>query len=777
MALQQINNTPPDSGLGDSLKVAFDKVIFNFNYLLNYFSGYTELTEFNQSIGDIQTSIDDINNNFSNYSLTGHTHTISNIQNLQNTLNGLVELITYNGDMIVINNTLITINNSINDILTILDTKITDAPFSGLTYGRKDGNWVVITGGTSPSGNYVPYSGATQQLWMGNNAIDSNIGFTVNNYTLPKYGGLSMSDQYLNLFAVTDSVDFGTSTFVINPEEGLYISLKNNDQSNTGRMTLQRNYFDIMFSENFETTNHFYINADGTYSDKGYSSDWTDGRFYGGVNYDGITRKLEFNSGANNYFYTNQRATMLVDAEEGAGIYNYGYDSNGEVHSGGININPDLVQLTANSGSTTNYFNIDINSTTSTKKVISNEGFYAPIVSATTYQNLPNDLPTGGNSGQILAKNSTTNYDAIWIDNFSNSIQHQVKAGVALTKGMAVYVSSANGTNMIVSKADYTTELTSSKTMGLIDSTVALNGFANVITEGLLAGLNTSTATAGDPVWLFTGGTLSYGIANKPKAPNHMVFIGIVTRVSSTNGEIFVRPQNGLEIDELHDVLISGVTNNQILQYESSTGLWKNKTLPTDIYSTGGTYSLTAQTLTVNNNVGSSFNITGVGETAASIQSKIGTGFKVSDLAATTVTPSNQQAIVSSVFVPANTFASSQEFKVEAAFTKSATTQTPSYRLYINTTNNLTGATQIALFTAGPTNTYVKIGRQPVIRGGFLRTTLTTTTLQNDNSASTSVFSPNIPYDVTQGYYFIAVVNMASTGTETVTNEFLTVRT
>jgi len=35
--------------------------------------------------------------------------------------------------------------------------------------------------------------------------------------------------------------------------------------------------------------------------------------------------------------------------------------------------------------------------------------------------------------------------------------------------------------------------------------------------------------------------------------------------------------QNGYELDELHDVAISGLANNDILQYESSTQLWKNK--------------------------------------------------------------------------------------------------------------------------------------------------------------------------------------------------------
>jgi hypothetical protein len=159
------------------------------------------------------------------------------------------------------------------------------------------------------------------------------------------------------------------------------------------------------------------------------------------------------------------------------------------------------------------------------------------------------------------------------------NVKHIVKYGVALTIGQAVYVSSADGTNMIVSKADYSTEGTSSKTMGLVTSTGALNYIGEVITEGLQAGLNTNGANAGDPVWLGDDGNLLFGLANKPVAPNHMVFIGIVTRANTNNGEIFVRVQNGFEIDELHDILIVNPTNDQVLAFDLASGLWKNKTI------------------------------------------------------------------------------------------------------------------------------------------------------------------------------------------------------
>lgn len=158
------------------------------------------------------------------------------------------------------------------------------------------------------------------------------------------------------------------------------------------------------------------------------------------------------------------------------------------------------------------------------------------------------------------------------------NVAHSVKYAVALTKGQAVYVSGADGTNMLVSKADYTTEATSSKTIGLVTATGSASYQGQVITEGLLAGLDTSTATIGDAVWLGDDGNLLYGLANKPVAPNNLVYIGVVTRVNVNNGEIFVRVQNGFELSELHDVLIQSLVDKNVIYWDSATSLWKNGT-------------------------------------------------------------------------------------------------------------------------------------------------------------------------------------------------------
>ena len=164
---------------------------------------------------------------------------------------------------------------------------------------------------------------------------------------------------------------------------------------------------------------------------------------------------------------------------------------------------------------------------------------------------------------------------------FTSTLKHDVRLNGSIAKGQAVYVSSANGTNMVVSKASNASEATSSKTLGLLETGGSNNALVKVVTEGLLAGLNTSTANSeGDPVWLGTDGNLIYGLANKPYAPAHLVFIGIVTRKNSSNGEIFVKVQNGFELNEIHDIGIgygNSIGDEQTLVYSSSASLWQNK--------------------------------------------------------------------------------------------------------------------------------------------------------------------------------------------------------
>ena len=153
------------------------------------------------------------------------------------------------------------------------------------------------------------------------------------------------------------------------------------------------------------------------------------------------------------------------------------------------------------------------------------------------------------------------------------------ESGATLAKGKPIYVTGAVGASgkIKVGLASNVAEISSSKTFGFTAESISNNGEGQIITEGLLSDINTVGAADGDPVWLGESGSVIYGIINKPKAPHHLVFLGIVVRGgNANNGSIFVKIQNGFELEELHDVLIQSPANNNALVYDSTTSLWKN---------------------------------------------------------------------------------------------------------------------------------------------------------------------------------------------------------
>ena len=169
-----------------------------------------------------------------------------------------------------------------------------------------------------------------------------------------------------------------------------------------------------------------------------------------------------------------------------------------------------------------------------------------------------------------------------------------------LNKGEVVYIFGAQGDKISVKRASNLSDATSSKTLGVVAETILSGSVGYVTSTGVVTGLNLSSYNTGDVVWLgATAGTFQVA---KPQAPNHLVFVGVVLRNNNGNGLLYVKPQNGYELDELHDVLISGTANNDLLSYDSSTGLWKNKTTTSLNIATGsGTTNYVPRWLSSNN--------------------------------------------------------------------------------------------------------------------------------------------------------------------------------
>lgn len=148
-----------------------------------------------------------------------------------------------------------------------------------------------------------------------------------------------------------------------------------------------------------------------------------------------------------------------------------------------------------------------------------------------------------------------------------------------LNKGEVVYLWSAQGQRPAVKRASNSAESTSSKTFGMVTESIASGANGFVMQIGIVRNIDTNAYNEGDTLYL--GSTAGSITTTKPSAPSHMVFVGIVLKKNASSGRIFVKPTNGFELEELHNVAISGVANNDLLVYETSSTLWKNKSIST----------------------------------------------------------------------------------------------------------------------------------------------------------------------------------------------------
>lgn len=165
--------------------------------------------------------------------------------------------------------------------------------------------------------------------------------------------------------------------------------------------------------------------------------------------------------------------------------------------------------------------------------------------------------------------------------------------GSTITNGSVVAVAGAQGQRPSVVLADADSESTSASTLGIATQDIA-DGTEGFITSfGFVRGLDTSGFTAGAPIYLSQ--TAGQFTATRPSAPAHTVILGWVIKVNASSGEIFVHINNGWELDELHNVLITSPTSGNTLIYDATAGVWKNANLTdgTGISVTEGAGSIT----------------------------------------------------------------------------------------------------------------------------------------------------------------------------------------
>lgn len=155
-----------------------------------------------------------------------------------------------------------------------------------------------------------------------------------------------------------------------------------------------------------------------------------------------------------------------------------------------------------------------------------------------------------------------------------------------LTRGTVVYLFGANGDVASAKRANNKQDATSARTFGVVRRDIAAGDTGYIVTQGQIDKLNLGAYNPGDILWLDSLDGQFTKV--KPIAPYHTVLVGITERANAGNGLAYIKIQNGVELDEIHDCLIVTPINNQVLAYSDTQQLWKNR----NIYSIVDTTSL-----------------------------------------------------------------------------------------------------------------------------------------------------------------------------------------
>jgi hypothetical protein len=369
------------------------------------------------------------------------------------------------------------------------------------------------------------------------------------------------------------------------------------------------------------------------------------------------------------------------------------------------------------------------------------------------------------------------------IVDFAEALKTEVRnsTGATLYKGHVVYLSGSTGNlpNAVLAQAN--NDANSAQTFGVVFADIANNSDGFVITLGQINTLDTravapnaftsDTLVDGDVVYL-SPTTAGHITRVKPSAPQHIVYVGMVVRTSPTNGTIQYRIQNGYELDEIHDVVATSPVNNDYLYYDSSTSLYRLRQFTaariTDANAVGQNLVKLA-----NPNAISYLRVNADNTITARTPAQVVTDLGIStslilgrDFTGVSVVNTTTNTIAFSTEIPANTLQANDFLE----FITQLNTNTPNgtsttYRVYVNSSLSLTGATQIATFNnsvgTGNTGFQRNIFITAIGASGNLRISPTsgnTTTSYVNGSLNAS----NITINTTASIFIILAIQMGN---------------
>jgi hypothetical protein len=194
-------------------------------------------------------------------------------------------------------------------------------------------------------------------------------------------------------------------------------------------------------------------------------------------------------------------------------------------------------------------------------------------------------------NGDIYVCTDETTGAAVWeleVNQLATIVKTKVvnKTTPSVTLSKADYqvclVSGAQGQRLAVRLAKADSDANSAGTLGIASETILINQEGFITSIGAIEDINTTGSLQGE-TWadgdiLYLSPSTFGAITNvKPVAPDHTVIVGYVEYAHVNHGKIYVKIDNGYELDELHNVAITTPANGNFLEYNGT--VWVNQGL------------------------------------------------------------------------------------------------------------------------------------------------------------------------------------------------------
>jgi hypothetical protein len=274
--------------------------------------------------------------------------------------------------------------------------------------------------------------------------------------------------------------------------------------------------------------------------------------------------------------------------------------------------------------------------------------------------------------------------------------------GSAMPKGTVVYISGAQGQRPSITKATSNAESTSTKVLGMTAEQINNGAQGFVATFGIIQDVNTASYAPGTQLWLSS--TPGEFTSEKIYAPNHLVFLGYSIKQSANAGQIFLSPQNGLELFELHNVSASNPNNNDFLFYNSSASIWQASAVQAFIT----TASVGFANRSASSTISSSATVATHAGTASSIAGSLVTGTVASATVAShagTASSINASLITGTTLPAAIVNSSLTSLGTLSNLTVSGSLNVDSGTLFVDATNN-----EVGILTTSPASALHVVG-------------------------------------------------------------------